>query len=238
MARVWENSQHAGSDLLMLLAIADFSDDDGNAYPGVATLAKKCRMTQRNANLILANLKRSGELVVRQNEGPRGTNRYVVRPPEACFAPEEHFTLKRTSEPPERHFPKPLKPASDESSKNHQEPSNIDEDFNSFWNQYPRKVAKSAALKAWKKLKPASEVLADLMAGLQRHKASRDWQKDDGQYIPYPATWITGRRWEDDVAQGMPAEVKGSAAGPKPGDTRQRHGILERFDEVAGWVPA
>ena len=31
MAKVWESSRHAGSDLLMLLAIADFADDDGNA---------------------------------------------------------------------------------------------------------------------------------------------------------------------------------------------------------------
>ena len=35
MARVWEFSSHAGTDLLMLLALADFADDDGNAYPAV-----------------------------------------------------------------------------------------------------------------------------------------------------------------------------------------------------------
>ena len=74
MARVWEMSQQSGSHLLMLLAIADFSDDDGNAYPAVQTLAQKCRMKPRNANVILASLRASGELEVRQNEGPRGTN--------------------------------------------------------------------------------------------------------------------------------------------------------------------
>jgi len=31
MARVWELSRNRGNDLLMLLAIADFSDDDGKA---------------------------------------------------------------------------------------------------------------------------------------------------------------------------------------------------------------
>ena len=49
MARVWDKSRHAGSELLMLLAIADFADDDGKAYPAVSTLATKCRMTGRNA---------------------------------------------------------------------------------------------------------------------------------------------------------------------------------------------
>lgn len=45
MARVWDQSQHSGSELLMLLALADFADDDGNSYPAVPTLAAKCRMT-------------------------------------------------------------------------------------------------------------------------------------------------------------------------------------------------
>jgi hypothetical protein len=31
MARVWEFSVNQGNDLLMLLAIADFADDEGNA---------------------------------------------------------------------------------------------------------------------------------------------------------------------------------------------------------------
>lgn len=44
MAKVWELSANRGNDLLMLLAIADFADDDGNAYPSVQTLAHKCRM--------------------------------------------------------------------------------------------------------------------------------------------------------------------------------------------------
>lgn len=185
----------------MLLAIADFSDDNGNAYPAVPTLAEKCRMTPRNANLILANLKKSGELVVKQNEGPKGTNRYMIRlqTPEARFTPEESFTLKPVSPTPEASFPKPLKPASDEPSVNHHEPPILCDGFAEFWNQYPKKVAKPQALKAWKKIKPAGQILADLMAALEKQKASADWRKDGGQFIPHPASWLNGRRWEDEA---------------------------------------
>lgn len=78
MARVWELSRHKGNDLLMLLAIADFADDDGKAYPSVNTLAEKCRMLGRGANKVLATLRSSGELEIRQNEGPKGTNLYRI----------------------------------------------------------------------------------------------------------------------------------------------------------------
>jgi hypothetical protein len=78
MARVWAESQHSGTHLLMLLAIADFADDHGRAYPAVSTLAEKCRMQPRNANVILAALRASGELNVKLGQGPRGTNLYRI----------------------------------------------------------------------------------------------------------------------------------------------------------------
>lgn len=122
MARVWEQSRHKGSDLLMLLAIADFADDDGYAYPSVPKLAEKCRMSPRNANLVLSVLRESGELDVRQNEGPKGTNLYRVTLKDSSPL-KNSSPLKRASSPPEESFPIPLKPASDEPSVNHQEPS-------------------------------------------------------------------------------------------------------------------
>lgn len=70
MSRVWESSQHAGSNLLMLLAIADFSDDDGMAFPAVEKLARKCRMSKRNAQDRLRELSESGELTILKNQGP------------------------------------------------------------------------------------------------------------------------------------------------------------------------
>ena len=74
-----------------------------------------------------------------------------------------------------------------------------DDGFPTFWEQYPKKVAKPQAMKAWKRIRPAGQVLADLVAGLEQQKASGEWQKDGGQFIPHPATWLNARRWEDEV---------------------------------------
>lgn len=132
MARVWAESTHSGTHLLMLLAIADFADDDGNAYPAVPTLAKKCRMQSRNANVILAALRASGELQVRPNEGPHGTNRYrIVMGAQGVQSlagdgmqerapPQERAPLQRLARTPAKACSKPLQGIADEPSENHQ----------------------------------------------------------------------------------------------------------------------
>ena len=78
MSRVWEESKHEGSALLTLLAIADFADDDGKAFPSKKTLAKKTRMSARSVQRLVQTLIASGELFVDPNAGRNGTNLYIV----------------------------------------------------------------------------------------------------------------------------------------------------------------
>ncbi len=73
----------------------------------------------------------------------------------------------------------------------------VGEGFDEFWKAYPKKVAKTQALKAWSKLKPNAELQQVILNALERQKQSVQWLKDNGQFIPYPATWLNGRRWED-----------------------------------------
>lgn len=79
----------------------------------------------------------------------------------------------------------------------HKEASASPVGFAEFWSAYPKKVAKGDAEKAWKKHKPD---LAKCLAAIEAAKRSSDWQKDGGQFIPHPATWINGKRWEDGVS--------------------------------------
>ena len=82
-----------------------------------------------------------------------------------------------------------------------------DPGFQSFWTAYPNKKAKPAALKAFTKLKPDAELLAEMLKAIEVQKQSAQWQKDNGQYIPMPTTWLNQRRWEDEPPQenhGLP----------------------------------
>ena len=77
ITKVWETSKQKGSALLLLLAIADYAKDDGsNAWPSLKTLAKKTRMSRRNAIKVIKKLEESRELRVRREQGPNGTNFY------------------------------------------------------------------------------------------------------------------------------------------------------------------
>lgn len=74
----------------------------------------------------------------------------------------------------------------------------ITDGFDEFWAVYPKKDAKQAAIKAWNKLKPDDELKQAIIAGVQRDIAGR-WKDVERRYIPNPATYLNGGRWEDEV---------------------------------------
>ena len=69
--------------------------------------------------------------------------------------------------------------------------------FDAFWKVYPRKVGKVDAEKAWKSLLPDDTLLATIVEAVK--KQTPIMGKDGPTYIPHPATWLNGRRWEDEV---------------------------------------
>jgi len=101
-------------------------------------------------------------------------------------------TNEALSEPSEPNLTKPIPPKSPKGGLA------VDINFEKFWTAYPRKVAKAAALKAWKKEAGyLTDVQDRIFAALEWQKKQPQWIKDDGQFIPHAATWLNQRRWED-----------------------------------------
>ena len=71
--------------------------------------------------------------------------------------------------------------------------------FTDFWAAYPRKQARESAWKSWAKLRPEGDLLRTILLALERQKRTADWIKEGGRYVPLAATWLNGKRWEDDV---------------------------------------
>ena len=85
-------------------------------------------------------------------------------------------------------------------------PKGADADgFDEFWAAYPRKVGKGDALKAWKKIKPSGELRSRISAAIEAAKGCEQWQRENGRFIPNPATWLNQERWDDDYGGPAPS---------------------------------
>lgn len=73
----------------------------------------------------------------------------------------------------------------------------LDNGFELFWNEYPKHKGKPVAEKAF--IKAIKKIDIDTMLeAIRKQKQSAQWKKENGQYIPYPATWLNQERWADE----------------------------------------
>lgn len=80
-------------------------------------------------------------------------------------------------------------------------PKAIDRLFCEFWEIYPRKAAKQEAYKAFKSIKPTAETVRKICVAVHIFDGT------EKQFIPYPATYLRGRRWEDVEAETIENDV-------------------------------
>jgi hypothetical protein len=73
--------------------------------------------------------------------------------------------------------------------------------FDGFWNCYPIKKGKAAAEKSFARaVKSASP--DEIIAAVEKQKRWPEWTKENGAYIPHPATWLNQGRWTDEPKNG------------------------------------
>lgn len=90
--------------------------------------------------------------------------------------------------------------------------------FDEWWAQYPKKVKKLDAEKAYRAALKRGVTPKDLLQGLQRQKAAWKAKGTEPQYIPYPATWLRAGSWEDELDTPTSAtETPAPAVNPDTG---------------------
>lgn len=103
--------------------------------------------------------------------------------------------------------------------------------FAIFWAKYPRKVAKSAALKAFTKLiksQPNVEkFMRTILASLDYWKKQDQWTKDNGKFIPYPASWLNAGHWNDSENEDL--DMGPVQATFLQGDTESDEDLIKRM---------
>ena len=74
----------------------------------------------------------------------------------------------------------------------------VETPFDTFWREYPKKKSKGQARKAFDKALKKTD-FDTIMTALRALKETKQWTKNDGEFVPYPATWLNAEGWEDEV---------------------------------------
>ncbi len=218
-----EHSNAKGSARLVLIGLANHTDEQGRAWPSIATLARYANVSERWVTSCLNELVELGEITRESIGHGRVSSRYRMEmdqsrgepqfTPEPEITPEPQFraevnhssvqprttvhpNLNRTIiEPSEEKIPKRKT------------------DFDAFWKLYPKKVAKGAARRAYVSAirKVDHETIID---GLERYRPAKG-------FICNPATWLNQERWSDEGN-----EEAGVAEGHRSGKYTE---ALDRF---------
>lgn len=213
---------------------------DGWDY-SIEGLSRICREGKAAIRSAIEELEEAGYIVRRQTHGEGGQfagNEYIVYEQPHFDAEKSPSCENRTTveESPLCGFPSTENPSSgNPSSENRTQINTIlantippkapqggrrrrepkkapdwePERFAAFWAYYPRGESKQAAIAAWDKLRPSSELIDDIARALKRQMASEEWQRGVG--IPYAATYLNQRRWEDEPH--APAEQPAEGGG-------------------------
>ncbi|MFT0517289.1 helix-turn-helix domain-containing protein [Pseudomonas faucium] len=210
---------------LVLIKLADNANDMGECWPSYQHIADQCEIGRSTVKVHIRELEKSGllrrefrrkgelnqsnvfHLALEGGAAPALGGRAGDNPPGAGDNPGGGAgAAPRTSHSSEP-VKEPVKP------KVADAPGLVD--FDRFWVLYPRKVGKSAAEKAWAKIKVTADLFDLMVKALAAWSVSTDWTKDGGQYIPHASTWLNGKRWEDELPQ--------SAGSSQPATRRQNN---------------
>ena len=131
MSIVWATTARNHTEKLVLLALADNANDQGVCWPSIATLAKKCDLTEQGVLNRIDLLEKAGQISIKKTPGK--SNTYTINPPTPLSATTQQRLPLNAVYPPtplttppnavECHPPTPLSAPPNAVESNHKEPS-------------------------------------------------------------------------------------------------------------------
>lgn len=180
----------------------------------------------RDADAYEANAKKQSENG-KKGGRPKKATAFSENPKNPPVFSESHLKPKKPEKEKEEDKDKDKDKDEDKDKKKRADAKT--DDFDAFWAVYPRKVGKGDAKKAFAKVKAPVSVL---ISAVNTQKQSQQWLKDNGQYIPNPATWLNQGRWEDELPTNDAA--KGVVAHSEKASAQQLESLKEIYRKVKG----
>lgn len=184
----WKDTEYHGVKL-----------ERGELLTNQSEIAQQSGLSRQQVRTVLDRLKATNKITIKRE----GKNSIVKVIDYACETDGNHIDNRTSTTCQPDCNQTSLLSKEDKEPKNARarEGERLEKSFERFWSAYPKKTAKQNAVKAWEKLKPDEKLTARILTSLEQQKKSAQWTKDGGQYIPYPATWLNGKRWEDETTE-------------------------------------
>jgi hypothetical protein len=223
MNAVWRESKSDGRARLVLLAIADHQGEIG-AWPSIKRLASMVNSSERSVQRDIQHLQKIGELRVEFQNAPTGgqykSNRYFVTLPSTSGVTElDSGVTDSASGVTAGGVQTLIEPLL--------EPNNAQDDlFKEFWDNYPKKIDKAKAFRAFKSaLKRAK--FEDILAGAIAYRNDPTRKPD---YTKYPASWLNADAWEN--AATLP-EVRAASEARRAKEKEASDAYIREMEEIA-----
>lgn len=183
------------SDKLVLLMLANLSDDDGFSFPSHAYLARVTEMSERSVQRSLDRLVEGGLLTKQKrfNEAGQTSNGYTIVMEDANLTPPH----SQTDTPPSVSLT-PYTKTNTLKIKQTRKNQNYPKEFIEFWEAYPRRPNDNK----WNGFLKWQAAIKNLISVGDLHDAAvkfnRSTANTDPKFIPMCATWLNQRRYLDE----------------------------------------
>lgn len=191
---------------IVLWQLCDRYHPDHGCFPSLDTLAEDCEMSRRSVQNQIDALVEAGLLRVEKMPRQKGRlpgNRYRfpfesdlgqnLPQAKSALGKNERSPLANSGDDLGQNLP--TNPVRETRKGTSNASSDAQSEFDAFWAECPRKVGKGKARQAFAKARKGADATT-IIAGMKRH--ARMVAHTEQQFIPHPATWLNGERWEDE----------------------------------------
>ena len=200
----------SASAVCVYAVLAEAANRDQTAWPSKATIANRTRLSPRTVQRCIAELRDEGWIEVLErsrDNGSRTSNTYVVNrvprdtdvspPRDIRVSPPETLVSPPEPDPIEPDRALVLEPLFSNVQPQAVEPSHK-QHFDIWWSEYPRKVRKPEARRAY--VKAATKVSDDRLLDAMRRYRDFDHRVAEG-FILHASTWLNQECWDDDIVE-------------------------------------
>lgn len=170
----WENGEWRGRVI-----------NRGQRGISLSKLAKECHLTRQALRTTLSHLKSTNDLTIEQH----GSFSLLTVLNYNAYQ-EANTQINQRSTNDQTLY---------KNIRNKEDKNNTPTPFENFWKLYPKKTGKEYTSKVWERLTTEEQAMA--LSSLPAHLKLDQWTKDQGRFIPNPATWLNQKRFEDELGQ-------------------------------------